>query len=118
MLRQSKCSAGYPRVNLSQRGKFDRVKVHRIAALAFIGPIPEGLHVCHCDGDPSNNRIENLRIDTPAGAFEGGDPAVHGLLVSEKDDVRWTNGKSVAQWFHEQGHGGLLVSPDLLWLLR
>jgi hypothetical protein len=31
---------------------------------AFVGPCPEGMVCCHNDGDPSNNRLENLRFDT------------------------------------------------------
>ena len=38
--------------------------VHQLIALAFIGPRPEGKEVCHNDGDPTNNRADNLRYDT------------------------------------------------------
>lgn len=38
--------------------------VHRLVLEAFIGPAPEGAEGCHNDGDPSNNRVENLRWDT------------------------------------------------------
>jgi hypothetical protein len=27
---------------------------------AFVGPRPPGLVCCHEDGDPANNRVENL----------------------------------------------------------
>jgi hypothetical protein len=37
---------------------------HRLVLLAFVGPCPEGLEGCHNDGDPSNNRLDNLRWDT------------------------------------------------------
>jgi hypothetical protein len=44
---------------------------HRVVASAFHGSIPTGMHVCHYDGEKTNNRAENLRIDTPAGnAFD------------------------------------------------
>ncbi len=39
-------------------------KVHRLVAEAFHGQIPDGMVVCHNDGDPSNNCPTNLRIDT------------------------------------------------------
>lgn len=42
------------------------VLVHRAVALAFIGPCPEGMQVCHNNGDPSDNTPSNLRYDTQA----------------------------------------------------
>lgn len=38
--------------------------VHRLIMLAFVGPRPEGLETCHNNGDPTDNRLENLRYDT------------------------------------------------------
>lgn len=38
--------------------------VHRLIALTFIGPCPDGCEVCHNDGNPKNNAVENLRYDT------------------------------------------------------
>lgn len=38
--------------------------VHQLVALAFLGPRPEGMDVCHADGDPANNDAANLRYDT------------------------------------------------------
>ena len=38
--------------------------VHSLVAEAFIGPRPEGKEVCHNDGNPTNNCVENLRYDT------------------------------------------------------
>lgn len=42
----------------------DRYKtcaVHRLVLEAFVGPCPPGLETGHLDGDPSNNRVDNLR---------------------------------------------------------
>jgi hypothetical protein len=33
--------------------------------MAFIGPRPDGMSVCHNDGDLLNNHYTNLRYDTP-----------------------------------------------------
>lgn len=41
-----------------------RVSVHVLVARVFIGPCPEGMEVCHNDGNPENNCVENLRYDT------------------------------------------------------
>lgn len=38
--------------------------VHRLVLMAFVGPCPEGMEACHNDGDPINNRLDNLRWDT------------------------------------------------------
>lgn len=55
---------GHCRVTFSYKGKHDRRLVHRIVVEAFAGEIPDGMMVCHNDGDPTNNHVENLRIDT------------------------------------------------------
>ncbi len=38
--------------------------VHHLVLEAFVGPCPEGMECCHEDGDPTNNRLANLRWDT------------------------------------------------------
>jgi hypothetical protein len=46
-------------------GKSRYRKVHRLMALAFIGPQPSPKHeVCHINGKRDDNRIENLKWDT------------------------------------------------------
>jgi hypothetical protein len=40
------------------------VQVHRLVALAFMGPCPVGMEVCHNDGNHLNNVVTNLRYDT------------------------------------------------------
>lgn len=41
-----------------------RHEIHVLVALAFLGPRPEGLVVCHNDGDYLNNKASNIRYDT------------------------------------------------------
>ena len=36
--------------------------VHKLVYSHFIGNIPEGHYVYHFDGNPSNNRVDNLRL--------------------------------------------------------
>lgn len=38
--------------------------VHQLVALTFLGPVPDGCEVCHNDGNPENNALDNLRYDT------------------------------------------------------
>lgn len=56
--------SGYHRVMLWYKDKKERKQVHRLVLESFIGPCPEGMECCHSDGDPSNNRLDNLRWDT------------------------------------------------------
>lgn len=39
-------------------------RVHKLVMLAFVGPCPEGLEVCHGDDNGANARLANLRYDT------------------------------------------------------
>lgn len=39
--------------------------IHRLVLEAFVGPCPEGMEVAHRNGDPSDNRLDNLRWSTP-----------------------------------------------------
>lgn len=38
--------------------------VHQLVMLAFVGEPPEGMYVLHSNGNPSDNRLSNLRYDT------------------------------------------------------
>lgn len=54
----------YLQVTLHRPGMRVCRTVHSLVALAFIGPRPEGMQVCHGDGVGSNNALSNLRYDT------------------------------------------------------
>lgn len=41
------------------------IPIHHLVALAYLGPRPSGLYVCHFDGSKTNNHKSNLRYDTP-----------------------------------------------------
>ncbi len=55
--------------------------IHRLVCEAWNGPCPSaGMHCCHNNGNPADNRAENLRWDTCGGnhadkVFHGTDPA-------------------------------------------
>lgn len=51
---------GHLRVDLPGR----RVFVHQLVAEAFIGPRPDGQEVRHLNGDPADNRVQNLAYGT------------------------------------------------------
>lgn len=60
-------------------GKGTQRYIHRLVWEAWNGPIPEGMQVCHNDGDRSNNALNNLRIDTQKG--NEADKRRHGTLM-------------------------------------
>lgn len=56
---------GRPRIRLTDDGHVQTTRlVHQIVAAAFIGARPDGTEVCHNNGNPLDNRVENLRYDT------------------------------------------------------
>lgn len=64
LLKQRADKHGYLQCNLSVNAKAETIKVHAEVLAAFVGPKPDGLMGCHEDGDPSNNRVGNLRWGT------------------------------------------------------
>ena len=57
---------GYWWLNLKGEGGYENRTVHRIVALSFLGPCPEGMEVNHIDGDRGNPHLENLEYVTRA----------------------------------------------------
>lgn len=68
--------AGYVMVNLYLPAGRRHVHVHHLVLEAFVGPRPDGGYGCHNNGDPTDNRVSNLRWDSPTG--NSLDKAVHG----------------------------------------
>lgn len=54
-------------------------RVHRLVLEAFIGPCPKGMECCHADGNPANNRLENLRWDIHQSNID--DKKVHNTMT-------------------------------------
>lgn len=55
---------GYPVLSLVQDGVQTTHEVHRLVALAFLGPRPEGALVRHVDGDALRPHADNLTYGT------------------------------------------------------
>jgi hypothetical protein len=53
------------RVHLRRGGQGCVRQISRLVAAAFLGDCPDGMVVCHNDDNPHNNRLDNLRYDTP-----------------------------------------------------
>lgn len=65
VLRPGILQSGYKMVNLTGPGRKREYRyVHDLVLLAFVGPKPAGLEVCHGDGTRINNHLANLRYDT------------------------------------------------------
>lgn len=52
---------GYMRLNVGGKLRF----AHQLVLLAFVGESPDGYQCCHNNGIPDDNRLENLRWDSP-----------------------------------------------------
>ncbi|QDF19244.1 hypothetical protein SEA_STICKYNOTE_47 [Corynebacterium phage Stickynote] len=62
ILKENSVECGHQRINLGRRE--NGLWVHRLVLEAFVGPCPPWMECCHNNGDPSDNRVENLRWDT------------------------------------------------------
>lgn len=62
LLRQCAIPSGHFTITIEGETR----RVHDLVLTAFIGPRPDGLQGCHEDDDKANNRLSNLRWDTPA----------------------------------------------------
>lgn len=57
---------GYPKVSIQVEGKWWARDAHRLIALAFLGPCPDGCVVNHIDSDRNNSVPLNLEYITPS----------------------------------------------------
>ena len=64
MLKGSKRESGYRHVILYQGDSRKTKLVHRLVLEAFVGPAPKGMACRHLNGDPTDNRLENLAWGT------------------------------------------------------
>ena len=55
---------GHLDVHLRVAGRYRIRKVHRLVLEAFVGPCPAGMECRHLNGNPSDNRVENLAWGT------------------------------------------------------
>lgn len=121
-----KCSLednGYPRVGLYLNKKVIRVLVHRLVAIAFIGPPPTEKHeVAHYDNDRANSCVNNLRWATRK--ENHADKKIHGtsqcgsrngnskLTLDQVEDIKTSNDKLRVI---AERHG---VHKGTVWMIR
>jgi hypothetical protein len=63
-LKHSRSSSGHRTVMF--KGSKKRYLVHRLMLETFVGPCPSGMECRHLNGDPGDNRLDNLCWGTPA----------------------------------------------------
>jgi hypothetical protein len=71
-------NGGYHGYCFSRDSKNTHVSGHRVICAAFHGAPKPGMHAAHNDGNPGNNRPDNLRWATPQQNFS--DRQFHGTL--------------------------------------
>jgi len=81
ILKSQTLPKGYKQLILRKDGKHHAKYPHRLVLEAFIGPNPVGMECCHDDGNPANNRLDNLRWDTPES--NNADKLRHGTVNHE-----------------------------------
>ncbi len=58
---------GYFQIRLCMGQDHKWFGVHSLVLMAFVGPKPYGMECAHNNGNPSDNRLDNLRWDTRKG---------------------------------------------------
>jgi len=75
----------YYQVNLWQDGIPKVQRVHRLVLETYVGPCPEGMECRHLNGNPQDNRVENLAWGTSA--ENGQDIIRHGTVM--RGEQQW-----------------------------
>lgn len=71
---------GYLALNIfPTKDKAVMESIHVLVLTEFVSPRPDGYHGCHCDGDKTNNKLDNLRWDTVKENI--GDQVRHGTFA-------------------------------------
>jgi len=85
-------------------GKKYTKRVHRLVLEAFVGPAPKGMVCCHWNGDPTDNRLSNLRWDTPK--------------ANQSDSVRHGTKAMPPTFFGERHHHATLNKQQVAYIRR
>ena len=64
-LKSALMGSGYLGVTLCKNNKHFSCRIHSLVLETYIGRRPMKMQACHCNGDKHDNRLINLRWDTP-----------------------------------------------------
>jgi len=76
---QKTSKSGHRNVRLCCNGVHTWHWVHRLVLESFTKPCPDGMECAHNNGNPADNRVENLRWDTRKGNHA--DKKLHGTMA-------------------------------------
>ena len=88
LLKLTKNHDGYLRVRVGHTLAF----AHVLVLEAFVGLRPEGMYCCHNNGIPDDNRLINLRWDTPKNNVN--DRRFHGTYQYGEKNPNFKHGES------------------------
>lgn len=103
---------GYPRIAIyipandqhDRHGKQKHKRIHNLVLEAFVGPCPPGMEGCHENGNKLDNRLSNLRWDTPQSNIE--DKERHGSIINgEKINTAKLNKYDVISIMNDWNNG-------------
>lgn len=97
ILKPWKTHSGHLQIDLNRDGEVERRTVHRVVIETFRGHPSPGQECCHINGDPSDNRVSNLRWDTKSANF--------------RDSIRHGTNKETRKTHCPRGH--VLQAPNL-----
>lgn len=98
---------GYIFLHLREVGRSSRKPLHTAVAEAFIGPRPDGMEVCHNDGNRQNASADNLRYATRA--QNHADMIQHGThQIGERHPMAILNEQAVVRIRNTERRGGYL----------
>lgn len=83
--------AGYARIRYNGKVEY----VHRLIWQHVHGPIPDGMHIDHINGDKADNRLANLRLVTPAENAQ-----------NRRSVAGVSHCKTTGKWLAQIGYGG------------
>lgn len=104
VLKTTPTTKGYLHCHLTKDGVQRTAYPHKLVLLVFVGPSPVGMQACHNNGVSADNRLENLRWDTPSA--NNLDKRRHGTSGGERNGrakLTWDDVREIRQRYAEGG---------------